>query len=257
MQTSEAAVAPVGHNNPPEPTMVERLKEQFFDLMDEVEELAKEATAAKEKADAGGLSTDDDVAPLIKVGKHASKLSKRLDETRLATSAPLRDDVERINGFFNMMKARADRIKEAFAKKVGEYDAAKRERERREAAKRARLAEEEAQAKLEEAASAQHSVLGDVVMQEAAELEQHAALAAHEATKAGTGPMRTEFGTVSSSGKWTFAIENADLIPLEKLRPYIKIADLEKFTRAYVAAKKNTDPLPGVRIFQEQKTSFR
>jgi hypothetical protein len=256
MQTSEA-VAPVGHNNPPEPTMIDRLKEEFFGLMDELEALAKAANAAKAIVDQNGLKSDEDVAPLVKIGKDATKMAKRLDEIRLQTSQPLRDDVERINGFFNMMKARAEAIKNAFAKKVGEYDAEKRERERREAAERARVAEEAARAKLEEAAAAQHSVMGDVVMNEAAELEQHAALAASEATKAGTGPMRTEFGTVSSSGKWTFAIDKADDIPLEKLRPYIKIADLEKFVRAFVAAKKNTEKLPGVRIFQEQKTSFR
>lgn len=242
------------HNQPP---LSERLKIDFEAEMDQVEELARRANAVKTIVDDRGLTCDDDIEPMVEVGKAAAKLAISLKKTRLETTQPLRDDVATINGFFDVMTTRVERIKTAFAAKVGEYEDEKRARERREAAERARIAEEEARAKLQEAADSKHSVMGDVVMAEAAEAEQRFQKATYEAMTAGTGPTRTDAGTVSQSGKWTFAIEDASKIPLERLRPYIKIADLEKFLRAYVSAKKDTEPLPGVRIFQEQRTSFR
>lgn len=248
------AVAGPGHNNPPLPDL---LKDEFFALMDEVESLAKDANAAKAAVDDRGLNSDEDVLPLIEIGKAATKLTPKIDKTRLERTQPLRDDVETINGFFNVMKERVERIKKGFAAKVGEYDAAKRERERREAAERARIAQEEAQRKLDEAAAAQHSVMSDVVMNEAAEAEHRASRAAIEATKAGTGPTKTDAGTVSQSAPWTFVVEDWDAIDLRELRDSFTVAEIEKAIRGHVRKHKNTKPLKGVRFYQEAKTSFR
>lgn len=246
--------AGIGHNRPP---ISETLPEDHAKLLDRVQALANRANAVKEIVDEKGLKSDEDVEPLIAVGKEATKLEKELDETRLATTKPLRDEVDAINAFFKTPAARVTRIKQAFAEKVDGYVEEKKAREAREAAERARLAEEAAAARLKEAEEARHSVLGDVILNEAAALEDAAQKAAHEAVKAGTGPARFEAGTASQSGKWTFEIEDADKIPLEQLRPFVKLADIEKFLRAYATANRNTKPLAGVRFFRETKTSFR
>lgn len=247
-------VAGIGHNMPP---LADRLAIDHKTLLDKVQALADRANAARDTVEKHGLKNDDDILPLIEIGKDAAKLAKEIDEIRLSTTKPLRDDVETINGFFNVAGTRAERIKSALAEQVGAYDQEKRAREAREAADRARLAQEQAAAKLEEAQNAEHSVLGDVVMNEAALLEEAAQKAAHQAVKAGTAPTRTAAGTVSTSGRWTAEVTDAKKIPLAKLRPFIKLADLEKFCRAYAAAHQDTKPLPGVRIFRDTKTSFR
>ncbi|WP_420408649.1 hypothetical protein [Hoeflea sp.] len=247
-------VAGMGHNNPPLP---ELLKQEFMALMDEVESLAADANSAKRIADETGLSTDEDVLPLIEIGTTATKLAPKIDRMRLERTLPLRNDVETINGFFNVMKTRVERIKKGFAAKVGEYDAAKRAREKREAAEATRLAQEEAQRKLDEASTAQHSVMGDVLMNEAAEAEYRANRAALEATRAGTGPTKTDAGTVSQSAPWTFTVENWDEIDLRELRDSFTVAEIEKAIRGHVRKHKNTKPLKGVRFYQEAKTSFR
>lgn len=254
MDVSEAGI---GHNNPPEPTIEERLAIEHADLIAQVQQVADKANAVKLVVDDKGLTTDEDLVPMVEVGKAASKLSKLLGQTTLSTTKPLRDEVERIREFFKVLETRVSRISTAFSMKVDEYETAKRQREQREAAERARIAQAEAEKKLQEAEAQEHSVMADVVMNEAALLEREAQVAAHAAVTAGTGPTRTEAGTVSQSKKWAFQIDDATKIPLNELRPYIKIADLEKFVRAYVAANRDTRPLAGVRVFQDTKTSFR
>lgn len=249
-----SSVAGIGDNMPP---LSDRLKLEFEDLMNEVETLANKANAVKTVIDQNGMNSDDDIAPMVEVGREATKLVSALDRKKLDRTKPLRDDVETINGFFTTLKTRVDRIKTAFAGKVGDYESAKRERERREAAERARVAEEQAAAKLKEAEEAKHSVMSDVLLNEAARAEDEAQMAANAAVKAGTTPTRTDAGTVSQSNKWTFEITDAAKIPLEDLRPYLTIADLEKAIRAHVRMNRDTKPLAGVRIFPDTKTSFR
>jgi hypothetical protein len=265
MEATEA-VAGIGHNSPPEPTLPERLAINHKATVDKVDALRKEAndvkalvTAAETPDELGVIAglNDEIVAKMVAVGKSATKLATAIKDERLDTTKPLRDDVETINGFFNTLELPINRVKSAFAEKVGAYDELKRATERREAAERARIAEEEAAAKLQEAAEAQHSVMGDVLLNEAVKAEEEAQMAANAAVKAGTGPTRTEAGSISQSTKFAFEILDSDKIPLDLLRPYIKLADFEKFVRAYVATHKDKKPLAGVRIFPESKTSFR
>lgn len=246
--------AGIGHNAG---TLADQLKIEFEDILFEVDTLANKANAAKAFADEHGLDSDDDIIPLVEVGKEATKLGSSLDRRKLDRTKPLRDDVETINTFFKTIITRVDRIKQAFAEKVGEYDKAKKERERREAAARAKLAAEEAERKMLEAESASNSVLGDVLLDEAVKAEQESQMATNAAIHAGTGPTRTDAGTVSSSTKWTFDIVDAEKIEIEKLRPYFTIPDLEKAIRAHVRMHRDTRPLAGVRIYPEAKTSFR
>ncbi|UDF29330.1 UNVERIFIED_ORG: hypothetical protein LHK14_17730 [Roseateles sp. XES5] len=256
----------IGHNHPPL-TLAEQLAVDHRKLMDQVEKLAKDATMVKalvdaaENYDTGNVAglTEELVEKMVDIGRRATKLagSSGIDNDRTSATKSRRDEIEAINGFFKVLQTRVERIKTAFAEKVGAYNDEKRAREAREAAERARLAQEEAAAKLQEAQEAEHSVMGDVVMNEAAALEDAAQKAAREAVKAGTGPTRTAAGTISSSGRWTAEIEDASKIPLEELRHFITLTDLEKFVRAFAKHHKDSKPLPGARIFRATSTTFR
>ncbi|TIL29976.1 MAG: hypothetical protein E5Y87_05800, partial [Mesorhizobium sp.] len=101
---------------------------------------------------------------------------------------------------------RPETIQSAFETIVGRYDAKKREEARIAAAKVAQLAQEEAKRKLEQAAASSHSVLGDVLLQEAVDAEHKAAVLVNEAVTAGSGPTRTEVGSVSATARWTHRI---------------------------------------------------
>ncbi len=263
MDVSETAG--IGHNQPP---LSEQLAIDFRSLMDQVEALATSANEVKTLVDAAEKPGDDGKAPgltdelvekMVEVGKKATKLagSTGIDADRTSATKSRREEIETINGFFNTMKTRVERIKTAFSEKVGAYNDEKRAREAREAAERARAAQELAAEKLEEAQNTDHSVMGDVVMNEAAILEEASQKAAREALKAGTGPTRTDAGTISSTGRWTAEILDASKIPLEELRNFIKLGDLEKYVRAYALHHKDSKPLAGVRIFRESKTTFR
>ena len=249
-----SSAPPMGHN---QPSLPDSLAIEFADLLDTVQALADKANQVKIVVDEKGIHSDDDIVPMVEVGREATKLASGLDRKKLDRSAPLRTDVDTINAFFATIKTRVERIKTAFATKVCEYEQQKRDRERREAAERARIAQEEAEAKLKEAEEARHSVMGDVIMNEAAKYEQESQMAANAAVKAGTGPTRTDAGTVSQSGKWTMEIIDASKIPPAVIVAQLGLADIEKAMRAHVRQHRDTVAVPGVRFFQETKTSFR
>lgn len=251
---ASSAPARMGDNLPP---LADRLQIEFSDILDTIQGLADKANAVKAVVDENGINSDEDIVPMVEVGREATKLVSSLDRKKLDRTQPLRDDVATINEFFKTLIARVDRIKTAFAGKIDAYETAKKERQRREAAERARIAEEEAAAKLREAEEARHSVMGDVILNEAAKAEQEAQMAATAAVKAGSGPTRTDAGTVSQSAKWAMEIIDSSKIPPDVIVAQLGLADIEKAMRAHVRQFRDTRPVPGVRIFQETKTSFR
>lgn len=251
---ASSAPAGIGHN---QPSLADALQIEFSDLLDTVQKLRDKANAVKAVVDEKGINSDDDIVPMVEVGREATKLLSSLKNKKLDRTKPLRDDVDTINRFFETVMAQIDRIKTAFAGKVGAYEDAKREQQKREAAERARLAEEEAARKLKEAEEARHSVMGDVILNEAIKAEEEAQMAANAAVKAGTGPTRTDAGTVSQSGKWTMEIIDASKIPPDVIVAQLGLADIEKAMRAHVRQFRDTRPVAGVRFFQETKTSFR
>lgn len=244
-----------GHNLA---TTTDILRDRFADLISQVDKIADAANTARQALGEDGVIAEDaQCEPLIKVGIDAGKLSKLLDAKRLDATKPLRDEVDETNKFFQALAARMDRVKTRFEEIVGVYDRKKRDNERRAAAKAAAEAQEEADRKLAEAESAQHSVAADVIVNEAIVAEQRADRLAAQAVSAGTGPTRTEAGTISSSAPWTHAVEDWSKVDIAELRDQFTVAEIEKAIRGHVKKFKNTRPLKGVRIFQEEKTRFR
>jgi hypothetical protein len=256
MQTVSDApsIAGPGHNLA---TTTDILKDRFQPLIDEAEAIAQRANDAKDALTDGNISTDDQSAKLVEIGVDAGKLASKIDKTRLATTEPLRNEVDEINDFFNAIATRMKRVKGAFEMLVGAYDRKKRDEERRAAAAAAEEAAAEAKRKLEEASASSNSVEGEVILQEAARAEHRAQHLAGQALAAGTGPTRTEGGTVSQRTNWTFRITDASKIDFNKLRPHFGIADVEKALRGYVKANRDTAPLAGVEFFPDTKAQFR
>lgn len=256
MQTVSDApsIAGPGHNLA---TTTDVLKDRFGELMNEAEAIAQRANDAKDALTDGGVTSDEQSAKLIEIGIDAGKLASKIDKTRLSTTEPLRKEVDETNEFFNTIASRMKRVKSAFEQLVGAYDRKRRDEERRAAAKAAEEAAAEAKRKLEEAAASGHSVEGEVILQEAARAEHRAQHLAGQALAAGTGPKRTEAGTVSQRTNWTFRITDAAKIDLNKLRPHFTIADIEKAIRAHVRANRDTVQLAGIEIYLDQKATFR
>lgn len=256
MEVSDApSIAGPGHNLA---SVTDILKDRFSGLIDEVEALANQANAARDALGTPAtVTTDEQRDQLTRLGLDAHKLGKRLDETKLATTKPLRDEVAETNGFFQTLATRPDKIKTAFQQLVGTYDEAKRAAERRKAAEVAEQARQEAQRKLDEAAASSHGVMSDVVLKEASDAEHRAAVLENAALSAGSGPTRTEGGTISRVTKWDFRIVEAAKIDLNKLRAHFSLAEIEKAIRAHVRANRDTAPLAGVEIFPDSKTQFR
>ena len=239
----------IGHNRA---SVTDLLKDRFDRLMATVDDLAQRANMARdalagEEGEPRRIETDEQRDPLIAIGIEAKKLSKRLDETRKATTKPLRDEVTATNKFFEAMQAKADRIAAAFERIVGEYDKQQREAEAKRAAELAREAEEDAKRKLEEAAAASHSVESDVILNQAIEAEERAKRLAAKASSVGTGPTRTNDGTISNQHPWTFTVEDWDALDtdIHLLARFITPAAKEQGIRGFIKRYTNTKPLEG------------
>ncbi|QPC87087.1 hypothetical protein GA830_10305 [Mesorhizobium sp. NBSH29] len=203
------------------------------------------------------IKTDEQREALVTLSLQAAKLIKKVDETRLLTTKPLREEVEETNKFFTAIVDRPTRVKSSFDSMIGDYDSARRDAQRREAAAAARKAEEIAKAKLDEATQVEHSVQSDVVMNEAAAAENFAQKMAALAVTAGSGPVRTEAGTVFSTKTWEFRVTDWAKLDLRELRDSFTSDEIEKAIRKHVRTHKNTKPLAGVTIFQDEKTRLR
>ncbi len=117
-------------------------------------------------------------------------------------------------------------------------------------------------AKADKAASDAHAATAaaDAVRQQAAHLEQ---AAEHQQTAAGAKAAdlvrsRTSGGALmTAKSKREIAIDNWDLIPLEKLRPYLSRAEIEKAVGKFVSITDGKEELPGVRVFYQTHADNR
>lgn len=259
---SEAAVPGIGHNRP---SVSDILRDTQSDLIAEVDALAAEANAVRDELfkdlpeDAPKqLRSDEERDRLVGLAVRAGKLAKKVGETRLTTTKPLREEVEETNKFFNTIQLRPDRIKEVFESLINDYDRERRRKAAIAAAKAAEAAKVEAERKLAEAAASQHSVVGDVVMEEAVAADERARKLASEASKAGSCSVKTDAGaTIIVSKEWTYSVEDWAKLDLRELRDAFTPDEIEKAIRKHIRAHRDTRPLSGVRIFQDETTRLR
>ncbi len=245
--------AVIGGNNPPSIAAV--LAEKQASLVAEVEAIAEDANGLPKK-----IEDDEKAGDVAKVVKDARALGKRVDEIRKKENEPHSDAIKATNTFFNLLADRLTRIGDALTERL---DTRRREVV---AAERRRLAEEhereqvEAKRLAEEAASTkQGSVAEEIARKEAEEAQARADRARRAAMseRPGFGPTRTTGGTVSTSGRWTAAIDDASKIDLNKMRSVVSLADMEKIAKAFARKNKDTVAVKGVRFFKDDKTSVR
>ncbi|MCV0395429.1 MAG: hypothetical protein K5872_22035 [Rhizobiaceae bacterium] len=259
----DEAVPGIGHNRP---TVTDLFRDQCADLIEAVEKLATRANAERDKLGADKISSDDERDTFTSIGVEAAKLVKRVEARREEILQPLRNEISEWNALFGTdrpaqgsLKYRLNAMKGYASTIVGRYDEEQREIARKKAAEEAEAARKEAERRLEEAAAidSAKSVTQDVALQEAAAADHRARHLERQALSAGAGPTRTDAGTISQATAWDFRIVDASRIDLNKLRPHIPLADIEKAIRKHVRANRDTVPIAGVEIFQTTRTQFR
>lgn len=132
--------APLGHNNPPEPTLIERLQTKYAADLKEAEDLLAAALTVPERIDDD--ATQGKVSDLIrKMAASQKRLAADLDYEK----KPLEDDVKIIKATFDNPWDRLDNTRKDIKKLTTDYTA------RKDAAEKKRLEEIAAKKREEEA----------------------------------------------------------------------------------------------------------
>ena len=252
----------IGHNEPPldaEPIR-DRLNEDHADLVARFNEL-KEAQERVPECESEEAAK--------RIGDYIKQLSacmKDSDGRRVKEKEPYLEGGRRVDGFFKQVKDGLDHIKKVCNAQLTDYQKEIQRVERiklAEEAEAARKAQEEADRLAQEAADkmADENSMVDAVEKEEAAIEaaEAAAKAEKAAQQSAADLSRTRSaagGSVSSLQTfWNFRAFDKDTIDLEKLRPHIATADLEKALRAYI--KAGNRKIEGAVIFEDQKSIVR
>ncbi|SHE77972.1 hypothetical protein SAMN05444339_10240 [Loktanella atrilutea] len=231
--------------------VAEVLAADFDDLLAEIE---KTCSDAKDGAPAK-VTTEAD---LITAGRHVTALgalSKRIDAARAEQKRPITDTGRAIDSFFRIAEDRvaaaALPIRRAADEHARRVAAEERERQRR--------VQEDAKRKAEAAqARADNAKSEGAAARAAAEAEAQSAIA-DGATANKAAPVRAEGVTASARTSWDFAIDDNGALraTLGQLGPFLDDAAIEKAVRAIVRIHKGNTSLPGVRVFESTKATFR
>ncbi len=245
-----------GHNNPPEPTITERINETYAGEFAKVEPLAARANALP-----ASIETDDEVGATGDVVTAASSLKREIDAIRKREKAPIIAAGKELDAVFNSPIDRLSRIADTLTQRVTVYNRAKAARERRQREEEERKAREAAEAARLDAAFEAES--GDIKAAEQhfkhADLaEQHAEEAAQPVRAADLTRVRSEGGTtVSTKTEVKARVIDWDAIDLNKLRHFLKREDVEKALRAFTRINKKSVPIAGVEFYDEETAQFR
>lgn len=242
----------IGHNRPP---IREILTEQHKDLLARVDQIAERANALPRK-----VESDDGLGPIGDLVVDASKLAKEIDGIRKFEGEPHYQAWKDVNTFFTPFVDRVKRIAEAFEKVANDYQRAKAAEARRKAEEEARKLREEEDRKRREAEAAKRQSTAERKLDEADEIADKAAEAEAmaQASNADLTRVRTESGvTAGTKTIWNFQITDYEAIPLDRLRPYLKREHIESAIRSMVGIQKGSTDLPGVRVFEDIKSTFR
>lgn len=250
----------IGDNLGPPIDLRTILAEDHAELRHELEQLANRANAAAKAIKTHkDIKTPADLDTLGVLIRDARALWTKADKAREKAKAPYLQAERDVQSFFATgFLERLDRIVKSF-KAIGDDYQTEQDRLARLKAKQEAEVAREVQRKAEEAAreamrpAAQ--IKAEVQAAGAAERAERAE-AAVEAKPAELVRQRTESGVVASAKKeYTFAIEDYDAIPLEKLKAYIKRDAVEAAIRA--AVKFGVRELGGVRIYEQVKGTWR
>ncbi len=216
------------------------------------------------------IKNDADLDAVGKIVIATRALAKKVEEARTTSKQPFLDGGRDVDTFFastfgqtvkKPFTGRLGRIMDAFQTIGDAYAEEKAAKARAAAQALAEKARKEEEARLELARKAEEAGRAKTSVNHQAKAEI-SALQAAEAEAVANAPAadlvrtETESGlTVSAKAPWDFEITDYEKIPLDNLRPYFKRDDIEKALR--FAVKQGARQIPGVRVFQNTKATFR
>lgn len=248
-------VAAIGHNNPP---VTELLTETYAEMLAEIEPLADKASNAPKDVESEG-----DLAQVGDIVIAAKQLTKKLDKAREDEKRPYLDAGREIQSFFAAPMDRLNRIATALEARATVYQRKVAAEARRKAEEEARIAREEEERQREIARRAEEANRAKTAAKHDDKAEDAAFRAAQaeataQASAADLTRTRLASGSLATARtEWAFEITDYNQIPLDLLRPYLARTDVEKALRSFVRVNRDTQPLAGVRIFEDVKARFR
>lgn len=254
-ETSEADPRlAIGGNNPPEPTLPERLAELSKPLLADLDAVAELANGAPKE-----LTTDQQVVDVTKIAADAGAVKKSLDTTRTREKQPFLDGGRDVDNHFRQPIDRADKIDKALMARVTSFrrkQSADALAARLDAERKAREEAEAARQEAEQAAQAGRTEDAMAALEDA----HHAADRADDIAQAPPvePPQKLQHESGLTAGVatvWTFEITDYDAIPLDKLRMLIKRDAVEAALRQFV--KNGNRELVGVKIFEDIQATRR
>jgi hypothetical protein len=247
---------PIGDNIKALP-LEERLPLEFAAMIAEIEALAARANDMPKE-----VSSDDDLIKIAAFMTDATVQWKTTNGTREKEKAPHLLATRQVDGFFQPLLQRIERMKAALQARSDRYQAAKAAEAKREREERARIERAEAERVRREAeAAAAAGRLADAMttLEESRVQEDTARRAEDEVRAKPAEATRVQHagGLATSKEEWTFEVEDYALIPLDALRAYIPETEIDKAIRRVVQVQKGNTKLPGVRVFQKVSAVFR
>ena len=252
----------MGANNPPEPTLIERLAVTYGEGI----QIAAMA-AASPPLKVIGLEDTEALDEAVAYVRRMTAYEKRLEELRKEAKAPLDEAVKTAQAFF---KPTIDKVVAAKASVLGVINAHNKLKADAEARAYREAAELERQRAAEQAAAAATietaggTAAGDAVLDHAVRSEEMAERMDRKASGPVADLVRQNVGggVVSGSTVWTFEIVDQPALraTLGALGDHFTAADIEKAVRSYMAQQKKIGgkpALPGVTFGSEQKAIVR
>lgn len=257
---------PKTHNEPP---LEDRLALDYMERIASIAAVAARATAAPKV-----ITDEDGHAVIVGIVKDARQTSKATEAERVAEKAPFLEAERKVDTFFKPLTARCDTVITAMEKRIKAWldskaaaERARRDEEARQAREAERMAREEANKRLAEAASAKANAdVHETKMVEAASAaavanahgaDARAAERSADARPADLARTRTTEGLATLTTFWDFEVQDWDSVSLVKLRDFIPRDAIEKAIRAYVKLHGGSKPLPGVNIFENTRANVR
>lgn len=242
----------MGGNKPP---IGEVLAQQYRDLVAEIEPIATRANAMPKK-----IESDADLGPIGDLVVDASKLAKRIEAARKFEKEPHDQAGKAVQAFFVPLKDRLDRIATTFEDMATAYNREKLAAARRKADEEARKLREAEEKKRLEADAAKRESTAERKLDEAEALADKAeeAEAKAQATNAELTKVRTDSGvTAGTKTNWSAEIVKYEDIPLGPLGTFFDEKEVLRAAKSMAKVMKSRAACPGIRFFEDVKSTFR
>lgn len=257
LSEADAAPAPIGHNNPPEITVRERLEETYSAELAKVQPLADRANEAPKE-----ITSDAELTAVGEIVITAREMAHAFDKLRETEKKPFLTAGRDVDAYFKTPIERLKKITDGLTMRATAWQRKKAEDERRARADAERKAREEAEAARKAAEAAQDDwddAEAQAQADRAAEAARKAAeIAATPATAADATRVRSDDGTLATTKtELAFEVEDYGAVDLAKLRPYFSPAEIDKAIRQYMRIAKGSAKLAGVRFYEKETAQFR